>query len=72
MRAGPAASMRALQQHAKDLTGWYLYLLATVDYVVPESQVLSAVDKEACIQGTEALFAVPHQWNCSADFQRFR
>jgi hypothetical protein len=72
MRAGPAASMRALQQHAKDLTGWYLYLLATVDCAVPKLQARSAVDKEACIQGTEALFVVPHRRNCSEDFPEFR
>ena len=72
MRAGPGASMRAQQQRAKDLTGWCLSLLATSGCAVPESQVRSAVDKEACIQETKALFVVPHRWNYSEDFQEFR
>jgi hypothetical protein len=72
MRADPDALKRAQQQRAKDLTDWYLYPLATFGCAVPKLQARSAVDKEACIQGTEALFVVPHQWNCSEDFQEFR
>jgi hypothetical protein len=71
MRADPGASMRAQQQRATDLTGWYLYLLATFGCAVPWLQVQSVGDKEACIPETEALFVVPHRWSCTEDFQEF-
>lgn len=72
MRVVPGASARARQQRAKDLTGWYLYPLATFDCAVPELQVQNAGGIGACSWGIEALFEVPYQRSCIEDFQEFR